>query len=129
VVSAAKEVLRRIPGAMSLRRFVGRGEHALALRLVRRQNILFTEFQRVPTQLAVLAGAVTDFLGARGERDRAAMARSASSCSAVPSAQNPTRSRLRCTRRGPVSGSTPNASILNPKSWNGLGARATASTK
>jgi chemotaxis methyl-accepting protein methylase len=69
VVSAAKEVLRRIPGAMSLRRFVGRGEHALALRLVRRQNILFTEVQRVPTQLAVLAGAVTDFLGARGERD------------------------------------------------------------
>jgi chemotaxis protein methyltransferase CheR len=71
VISKAKAVVRRIPGAVTLRRFVGRGEHAVTLRFARRENILFTEFRRVPTQLAVLTGPVLDFLRA-GSDGRAA---------------------------------------------------------
>ena len=69
MVSATKALLRQIPGAMQVRRLIGRGEHALTLRFARRQNILFTEFQRVPTQLAVLAGPVLDFLRPRGDSE------------------------------------------------------------
>lgn len=63
-MSRARAALRQIPGAVALLRFLRRGEHAVTLRLARRQNILFTEFRRVPTQLAVLTGPVLDFLRA-----------------------------------------------------------------
>lgn len=71
-MSKAKAVLRRIPGAIAFRRFLGHGEHAMTLRFARRENILFTEFRRVPTQLAVLAGPVLEFLRADvdGRADR-----------------------------------------------------------
>jgi len=75
VISKAKAVVRQIPGAVTLRRFVARAEHAVTLRFARRKNILFTEFRRVPTQLDVLAGPVLEFLrGGNGGRADAAEA-------------------------------------------------------
>ena len=52
---------------MKVRRFIGQGEHALSLRFARRGNMLFTEFERAPTQAAVLAGPVLDALHKRDD--------------------------------------------------------------
>jgi chemotaxis protein methyltransferase CheR len=55
-----KDFLRRLPGMVRLWRWVGRTRHALVLRLARRRNYTFTQFCRLPTQVALLAGQVLD---------------------------------------------------------------------
>lgn len=59
-MSASKDFLRRLPGALRFWRWVGRTRHALVLRLAPRRNYTFTQFCRLPTQIALLAGPVLD---------------------------------------------------------------------
>ena len=61
-MSALTAAIRRIPGAIRLRRIIGYAEHAWSLRTSERRNYLFTQFCRLPTQNQTLAGPVVDFL-------------------------------------------------------------------
>lgn len=61
-MSALTAAIRRIPGAIRLRRLIGYAEHAWTLRTSERRNYLFTEFCRLPTQNETLAGPVVDYL-------------------------------------------------------------------
>lgn len=59
-----KDLLRPIPGLLPAWRRLQRLRHGLVLRLGRRRNYTFTQFCRLPTQVALLAGPVLDEIGA-----------------------------------------------------------------
>ena len=61
----ATRALGLLPDAIRRRPLIERAEHAMTLRWAPRDNHVFTQFCRLPTQMEVLAGPVLDLLGVR----------------------------------------------------------------